>query len=160
MADAALYRATCLQTEVLLRSYQLYATVPERTWLKLHTQYQLACQLGAAADEIAAQVVQRGAANSIHGCYIHALLLGCIKANQLRQEDLTVVHKLLPEWSNFAIPKGFTDLINTATAGGQQTFHCDFRRGLQPAVVCNDKAGDMRVGDAVLMATYSNSDST
>lgn len=100
--DVALYRATCLQTEILLRSYQLYATVPERTWLKLHTQYQLACQFGVASAEMVGHIAQRGAANSIHGCYIHALLLGCIKANQLRQEDLTIVHKLLPEWSNFA----------------------------------------------------------
>ncbi len=102
VTDIALYRATCLQTEVLLRSYQLYATVPERTWLKLHTQYQLACDFGVADAAMAGRIVQRGAADSIHNGYVHALLLGCIKANQLRQEDLTIVHKLLPEWSNLA----------------------------------------------------------
>lgn len=102
VTDIALYRASCLQTEILLRSYQLYATVPERTWLKLHTQYRLACEFGVANDEITDSFAQRGAASSIHDCYVHALLLGCIKANQLRQEDLTIVHKLLPEWSNLA----------------------------------------------------------
>ncbi len=102
MANIALYRASCLQAEILLRSYQLYATVPARTWLKLHTQYQLALEFGVADDEMDSHIAQRGAADSIHDCYVHSLLLGCIKANQLRQEDLTIVNKLLPKWSNFA----------------------------------------------------------
>lgn len=126
VADVALYRATCLQAEVLLRSYQLYATVPERTWLKLHTQYQLACQLGVATNEMTDHVSQRGAAKSVHGCYVHALLLGCIKANQLRQEDLTIVHKLLPEWSNY------TSLNQTAGSAKRPLFVVDAQHDCSP----------------------------
>ncbi len=74
----------------LLLCYQLYTITPRTLWFKLHQLYAISCELqieNTAADE-----------HTPHGLYGQSLLLGSIKANQLRQEDLLPVVDLIPGW--------------------------------------------------------------
>lgn len=92
----AIFQAMRMLSDNLLTQYQLYVPVERNTWLALHQLFKLANVNKVHAINIAISPVD---SSSIEKQYTHALMLGCIKANQLRQDDLTLVHKLLPSWT-------------------------------------------------------------
>ncbi|MFK7732438.1 MAG: hypothetical protein AB8B48_12535 [Pseudomonadales bacterium] len=74
----------------LLLCYQLYTITPHTLWFKLHQLYNISCEL---------QIEHTSSGeHTPHGLYGKSLLLGSIKANQLRQEDLLPVIDLIPGW--------------------------------------------------------------
>lgn len=92
-------RAIALGLQVLhndlLMCYQLYAPCERAMWLKAHQLYLIADELEIAEKP---QPALGEEACSIHDLYIQTLLLGSIKANQMRQDDLLQVVKLIPRW--------------------------------------------------------------
>ncbi len=94
----AISRAISLLTQELLLCFQLYVSVPRTVWSKLHYLYQLAVSL--KIEDVAIDNSQDNESRTIRQLYTHAVLLGCIKANQLRRDDLALVNGLLPLWAD------------------------------------------------------------
>lgn len=93
---SAVFQAMRLISDNFLVQYQLYVAVQENAWLTLHQLFKIASVNKVQTIELPISPIDK---SSIENQYTHALLLGCIKANQLRQDDLTTVDKLLPQWT-------------------------------------------------------------
>jgi hypothetical protein len=92
----SIHRAIRFAGLKLLQTFQLYRPVELQGWLALHQLYALAegqqlCEL-TVADELYGD-------GTITACYLHALILGCCKPNQLRQGDLAAIYRGLQDWS-------------------------------------------------------------
>ena len=96
IADA-LHRAITDYTLNMQRHYQLYEPVQQDVWHNLHQFYCLARQ-----QKILNSVVVDDQFNdsTVEGSYIRALLIGCCKPNQLRQEDFMGIFKPLANWAD------------------------------------------------------------
>lgn len=92
----ALHRAITDQTINMQRHYQLYQPIPEGVWYNLHQFYALARQHQVRDKEI--EDKEFGTC-TVEGSYIRALLIGCSKPNQMRQEDFTSLFKPLSHWT-------------------------------------------------------------
>ncbi|VXC15854.1 Molecular chaperone [Pseudomonas sp. 8Z] len=84
----------------LIRASQLYCPVPEGLWLELHQLYRIACQ-----QRLQRQLVRDPLARSSQGLspeqtYITALLLGCARTNQMRQNGIARLAEALEQWSS------------------------------------------------------------
>lgn len=92
-----LHRAITDYSLNLQRHYQLYQSVQDDTWHTLHQLYRLACQhkvQGKAIDD------SEYGACSVEDGYLRALLIGCCKPNQLRQEDFLQLFSPLARWAS------------------------------------------------------------
>lgn len=92
----ALHRAIQFTNRRLLQACQLYQNVEPNTWLTLHQLYTLAEHQQLTGFPVRGP---DGRESSLKECYLQALLLGCCKANQLRQSDLTAIFFALHDWS-------------------------------------------------------------
>jgi hypothetical protein len=95
----ALQRAMHSLNSALIRASQLYCPVPEGLWLELHQLYQL-----ATSRQVHRVVVRDGLARhteglSIEQTYLVALLLGCARCNQMRQNNIARLAEVLEPWS-------------------------------------------------------------
>ncbi|MGY2167984.1 molecular chaperone [Pseudomonas gingeri] len=83
----------------LIRASQLYCPVPESLWFEVHQLYQLAIihqvQGNPVRDELASQTQSL----TIEQTYIVALLLGCSRSNQMRQNNIARLAEVLEPWS-------------------------------------------------------------
>jgi cyclic-di-GMP-binding protein len=93
----ALHRAITDHTLNMQRHYQLYEPIDEGVWHNLHQFYCLARQ-----HNILNQVVkdEEFDESTVEGSYVRALLIGCAKPNQLRQEDFMGIFKPLTYWAD------------------------------------------------------------
>ncbi|MFK8019658.1 MAG: hypothetical protein AB8B86_07815 [Pseudomonadales bacterium] len=92
---AAIAGAMKLLKDDLLLSYQLYSTAPRTLWLKMHELYAISCELENHSLPIEGK---KNDTKIVRNLYVETVLLGSIKANQLRQDDLARVVDLIPEW--------------------------------------------------------------
>lgn len=92
----ALHRATTDYTINILRHYQLYEPVNKRIWSDLHQFYCLAKRQNILGQQV---TDDKFGSSTVENCYKRALLIGCCKPNQLRQEDLLGIFKPLTEWA-------------------------------------------------------------
>lgn len=95
----ALQRAMHSLNSALIRASQLYCPVPEGLWLELHQLYQL-----ASSRQVHRVVVRDGLARhteglSVEQTYLVALLLGCARCNQMRQNNIARLAEVLEPWS-------------------------------------------------------------
>ncbi|WP_308723985.1 molecular chaperone [Metapseudomonas otitidis] len=95
----ALQRAIHSLNSALIRASQLYCPVPEGLWLELHQLYQL-----ASSRQVHRVVVRDGLARhteglSVEQTYLVALLLGCARCNQMRQNNIARLAEVLEPWS-------------------------------------------------------------
>ncbi|MFV0885588.1 molecular chaperone [Metapseudomonas otitidis] len=95
----ALQRAMHSLNSALIRASQLYCPVPEGLWLELHQLYQL-----ASSRQVHRVVVRDGLARhteglSVEQTYLVALLLGCARCNQMRQNNIAKLAEVLEPWS-------------------------------------------------------------
>lgn len=95
----ALHRAMHSLNSALIRASQLYCPVPEGLWLELHQLYQL-----ASSRQVHRVVVRDGLARhteglSVEQTYLVALLLGCARCNQMRQNNIARLAEVLEPWS-------------------------------------------------------------
>ncbi len=93
----SLHRAITDHTINMQRHFQLYEPVNQRVWGDLHQFYALAKQQNILTKQI--NDSEYGD-SSVENCYKRALLIGCCKPNQLRQEDLLGIFKPLNEWAD------------------------------------------------------------
>jgi hypothetical protein len=91
----SIHRATRLASARLLQTFQLYRPVALHGWLTLHQLYALA--EGQKLSQLNVEDVLSGS-GSITTAYMQALILGCCKPNQLRQNDLAAIFRGLQEW--------------------------------------------------------------
>lgn len=98
LIGTALHRAITEHTVNLQRHFQLYEPVEAGSWHTLHQYYSLAQQQGALQKTI---TDNRYGNCTVEASYIRALLLGCSKPNELRQEDFSNLLMVLTEWSRY-----------------------------------------------------------
>lgn len=92
----ALHRAIADHTVNMQRHYQLYQSVKAGVWYNLHQFYALAKQhkvLNRSFED------KELGACTLEASYLRALLMGCCKPNQLRQEDFSNLIKPLTRWA-------------------------------------------------------------
>jgi len=92
----SLQRAIGFAGRRILQSYQLYQPIESQGWLELHQLYALAERQ---------QLADLPVSDNLHGdstieqAYLRAIMLGCCKPNQLRQNDLAGIFRGLLDWS-------------------------------------------------------------
>ena len=99
MVTTAVHRAISAFNEILLRCYQLYFPTPRNLWLEMHQLYLLAEYNKLQYDEVTDPAFRLIETSSIADAYGRALLLAAAKPNQLRQQELALIHNALEEWS-------------------------------------------------------------
>lgn len=92
----ALQRAITDYNLNIIRHYQLYEPVDEKCWYNLHQFYALASQHNIADFSVAD--TEYGDV-SVETAYIRAMLMGCSRPNQLRQEDFLQIFSPLNQWA-------------------------------------------------------------
>lgn len=85
----------------LIRASQLYCPVPEGLWLELHQLYQIASQHGLQHSAIPDELASQTRSLSIEQTYVVALLMGCSRCNQLRQNHIARLAEVLEPWSQW-----------------------------------------------------------
>ena len=95
----ALHRAITGLGLMLMRSYQLYTPVRSQIWHEIYTLYLIAedkLLLGEAFSD----ALQRGAKPmTLEQLCMRALLLSCVRPNQLRQQEVAAVYYALESWA-------------------------------------------------------------
>lgn len=97
LMSRAIFHALLEYSGILIRNYQLYRPDAERFWKNIHRLYQLA--LKYKLNALPQTYPATGQNASIDQAYIHLLLWGCIKANQLRQDDISKLETPIWEWA-------------------------------------------------------------
>jgi hypothetical protein len=95
----ALQRASHALCGPLVRASQLYCPVPEGLWLELHQFYRIARQHGLQKAQVRDSLARNGSSLSLEQIYIGALLLGCARCNQMRQNSIARLAEALENWS-------------------------------------------------------------
>ena len=84
----SLQRASHSLCSPLIRASQLYCPVPEGLWLELHQLYQIACEQRLQRQVIRDPLARHTQGLSTEQTYVTALLLGCARTNQMRQNGI------------------------------------------------------------------------
>ena len=99
LLSVALQRATHSLCGPLIRASQLYCPVPEGLWLELHQIYQIARERRLHKLAIRDPLARHTKAMSTEQSYVVALLLGCARCNQMRQNGIARLAEVLEPWS-------------------------------------------------------------
>jgi len=95
----ACHRALTELGATILRAQQLYTASPSGSWHESHQLFRFACQNNL--HTLAVQDDQRPhrSESTVADAYCQTLLLGCARANQLRQNELEQASELFELWS-------------------------------------------------------------
>lgn len=104
----AIHRAISEASQILIQCCQLYRPLPAGFWADIHQLYLLAenhklldIQVSDPQVHLPSELAQSETYKSnISMLYRRALLLGCVKANQLRQDDIRIIDRALRNWAN------------------------------------------------------------
>ena len=99
LLSIALQRATHSLCGPLIRASQLYCPVPEGLWLELHQIYQIARERRLHTLAIRDPLARHTQSLSTEQSYVVALLLGCARCNQMRQNGIARLAEVLEPWS-------------------------------------------------------------
>jgi hypothetical protein len=94
----ALHRALTDLGCALFRGCLIYSDTNPAIWRQLHNLYRFACQKDVQQQQFKDLETGQFQAISVEQCYIKALLIGSVRSNQLRKEDLKLVFDFLSEW--------------------------------------------------------------
>ncbi|CAD5106534.1 molecular chaperone [Zestomonas carbonaria] len=95
----ALQRATHSLCGPLIRANQLYCPIPEGLWLELHQIYQIAHARRLHGIVVRDKLARHTQGLSVEQTYLVALLLGCSRCNQMRQNSIARLAEVLESWS-------------------------------------------------------------
>lgn len=95
----ALQRASHSLYGPLVRASQLYCPIPEGLWLELHQLNLIAQQYDLGRIQVRDSLAHNGKSLSSEQTYLAALLLGCARCNQLRQNAIARLAEALEDWS-------------------------------------------------------------
>lgn len=101
LCSRAIHRAMCEESQVLLRSFQLYFPAPPNFWREMHLLYLLSQRFGML-EQTCDDPEESGWESSIYEVYERALLLATAKPNQLRQQQIELVYEAARQWARFA----------------------------------------------------------
>lgn len=99
LLTAALQRASHSLLGPLVRASQLYCPVPEGLWLELHQLQRIARQYALQHVQVRDALAHNGKSLSQEQTYLAALLLGCARCNQLRQNSIARLAEALEDWT-------------------------------------------------------------
>lgn len=105
-----LYRAMTALGLFMLRSYQLYTPIPAKLWLRAHALFQTAefYELHNIPVPVAQQ--SNAAGKTLLEAYIQIIAMGCIRPNQLSQNDISNTYRSLNNWSkHISLSPGATE---------------------------------------------------
>lgn len=97
----ACHRAITEFGHTILRACQLYCHSPDNVWYELHQIFQFADRYHFRDTKVLDEENHGASNSSIDTPYKQALLLGCCKPNQLRQNDLSAIFTAFEEWSDY-----------------------------------------------------------
>ncbi|MFW0756542.1 molecular chaperone [Pseudomonas sp. H11T01] len=97
----AVQRAMHCLNGSLIRASQLYCPVPEGVWLELHQLYRIASQHGLQHSTVPDELASQPRNPSVEQTYVVALLMGCSRCNQLRQNHIARLAEVLEPWSQW-----------------------------------------------------------
>ena len=95
----ALQRALHSLFGPLVRASQLYCPVPDGLWLELHQLYRLARRHALHNISNKDPLAPHPGQHSIETTYLAAILLGCARTNQMRQNAIANLADVLEPWS-------------------------------------------------------------
>jgi len=101
LCQKAIHRAIAEQSQVLLRSFQLYYPAPPNFWREIHMLYLLAQRFGML-EQVVEDVEENNWESSVYELYIRVLMLATAKPNQLRQNQIRQVYDAARHWAGFA----------------------------------------------------------
>lgn len=99
LLTVALQRAVHSLSGPLIRASQLYCPVPEGLWLELHQLYQIAQSRDLHRSRVRDPLACHADGLSVEQSYLVALLLGCARCNQMRQQSIALLAEALEPWS-------------------------------------------------------------
>ena len=98
----AIYHAMSTTTRMIVRAYHLYNPVPKKAWHEIHQLYVIAESnrlLNVQIDDNNNHFVHK---TNIEDAYKRALMIGCCKANQIRQSDITNIYHATELWTKLS----------------------------------------------------------
>lgn len=95
----ACHRALTELGATILRAQQLYTASPAGSWLESHRLYRFACEHQLHDLLVSDDQRQRRMDSTIADAYNQILLLGCARANQLRQTEMEQASELFELWA-------------------------------------------------------------
>lgn len=105
----ALQRAMHSLRGPLIRANQLYCPVPDGLWLEMHQLYEIACERDVHRSVVRDELAHHTQGMSIEQSYIVALLLGCARCNQMRQQSIARLSEVLEPWSSLVELRAASD---------------------------------------------------
>jgi len=99
LLTVALQRAIHSLNGPLMRASQLYCPVPEGLWLELHQLYLIAQGRNLHKTRVRDVLARHTDGLSVEQSYLVALLLGCARCNQMRQQSIALLAEILEPWS-------------------------------------------------------------
>lgn len=102
LLSIALQRAIHSLGALLIRSTQLYSPAAAGLWLELHQLYQLAVEHGTERLLLRDPLARHAKELTAEQSYLAALLLGCARCNQLRQQNIVKLAAALEAWGAMA----------------------------------------------------------
>jgi len=108
----AIYHAMSITAQMIVRAYHLYTPAPKRAWHELHQLYLIAESnqlLDSPIEDNRNKFVHK---TTIEDAYKRILMVGCCKANQIRQNDISNIYDATELWSkNVSLTEG-TKIVN------------------------------------------------
>ena len=101
LCQKAIHRAIAEQSQVLLRSFQLYYPAPPNFWREMHLLYLIAQRFGML-EYMVEDPEEGNWESSVYDLYMRVLLLSTAKPNQLRQNQIQLVYEAARYWARFA----------------------------------------------------------
>jgi cyclic-di-GMP-binding protein len=152
----ALQRATRSLCAILVRSTQLYSPTPDGLWLELHQLYAIAAAHGIQRTVVHDDLGYQVQGLSTEQSYIVALMLGCARCNQMRQQRVGQLAQLLEPWSALVrLQKGLgpTSLFGvSARIDGPPRYRSLFSSAERPDLLGIDPHGLVKAIQAHLQA--------
>jgi hypothetical protein len=131
----AIHLALVFAGRKILQGFQLHRPMEIHGWKTLHQLYALA-ERQRLAELPVPQPLSGG--DTIEATYLQAILLGCCKANQLRQSDLSALYRGFQQWSpkvNFGSDATGNDLYMIDLDSDQAPVYCALYRE-EPCTSC------------------------
>lgn len=90
----------------LARSYLAYRVVPQGLWFEAHQMYRLISHHGLMSQNVKDPLLETVQEQTLEEAYACVLLLGCARANQMRQGDIKTLVEQLPGWAGLVDIQG------------------------------------------------------
>lgn len=95
----AVHRAISELAATIVRAYQLYCPSPAHSWLECHRLFRFAHRNKLATVTVDDETLVHRHSSTVEDSYKRILLLGCARANQMRQNELLQTYELFETWT-------------------------------------------------------------